>query len=206
MPPAFGEIPGVREGDLFDDRHALHLAQVHRPLQAGISGTRDAGADSIVLSGGYEDDLDLGDSLVYTGHGGNNPLTGKQDANQQMLRGNLAMARSCLDGRPVRVVRGSRHRSEWSPPYGYVYAGLFRVSSFWSEVGQSGWVIWRFSLEKLGTGEQARPGHWLREDDPDYDVGAAPRQPTVVQRIVRATALGAAIKSMYDYQCQVWRE
>ncbi len=37
---------------------------------AGISGSESEGADSIVLSGGYEDDEDLGDEIVYAGHGG----------------------------------------------------------------------------------------------------------------------------------------
>ncbi|KIM58347.1 hypothetical protein SCLCIDRAFT_1218693, partial [Scleroderma citrinum Foug A] len=43
---------------------------VHRPLMAGIYGTRDEGAYSIVLSGGYKDDEDRGDTIIYTGAGG----------------------------------------------------------------------------------------------------------------------------------------
>ena len=44
----------------------------------GISGTAKDGADSIVLSGGYEDDVDYGDEIVYTGHGGRHPSNGQQ--------------------------------------------------------------------------------------------------------------------------------
>jgi len=62
----FGEINGVSPGDLFDDRAALAKAGVHPPLVAGISGGKHEGADSIVLSGGYEDDEDLGDTIIYT--------------------------------------------------------------------------------------------------------------------------------------------
>jgi hypothetical protein len=36
---------------------------VHAPLRAGIHGTADSGAYSIVMSGGYEDDEDYGDTL-----------------------------------------------------------------------------------------------------------------------------------------------
>jgi putative restriction endonuclease len=36
---------------------------------SGISGTRAEGADSIVVSGGYEDDEDFDDELIYTGAG-----------------------------------------------------------------------------------------------------------------------------------------
>jgi putative restriction endonuclease len=55
-------------------------AGVHRPPVGGISGTSAQGANSIVVSGGYEDDLDLGDELIYTGAVGNDPETGAQVA------------------------------------------------------------------------------------------------------------------------------
>jgi putative restriction endonuclease len=70
------EIASVAEGTLFADRRALHDAGVHRPLQAGISGSATDGADSIVVSGGYEDDEAYGDVIDYTGHGGNIPRHG----------------------------------------------------------------------------------------------------------------------------------
>ena len=40
-----------------------------RPTVAGIHGNVDKGCYSIALSGGYEDDLDLGESFTYTGSG-----------------------------------------------------------------------------------------------------------------------------------------
>lgn len=76
----FGEVPGYPRGSLFLNRRDLSTSGVHRPMMAGISGGGDVGADSIVLSGGYEDDFDLGNVIVYTGHGGNDPATGKQIA------------------------------------------------------------------------------------------------------------------------------
>jgi putative restriction endonuclease len=63
----FGEIPEVAVGTTFPDREALAAAAVHRPTQAGISGSTAEGADSIVVSGGYEDDRNLGDEIIYTG-------------------------------------------------------------------------------------------------------------------------------------------
>ncbi len=47
----FGEIQGYPEGTIFDSREALSKAGLHRPTMAGISGTAEDGADSIVLSG-----------------------------------------------------------------------------------------------------------------------------------------------------------
>jgi hypothetical protein len=87
----FGEIQGVPPGTLFPNRAALSAARVHRPTQAGISGSAHQGADSIVVSGGYEDDEDLGDVIIYTGHGGR-AASGWAVADQQLVRGNLALA------------------------------------------------------------------------------------------------------------------
>ena len=42
---------------------------IHRPTVAGIHGNEDEGCYSLALSGGYEDDLDLGESFTYTGEG-----------------------------------------------------------------------------------------------------------------------------------------
>jgi putative restriction endonuclease len=95
----FGDIPGIPKGATFADRHDLAKAGVHRPPQAGISGSGLEGADSIVLSGGYEDDSDDGDVITYTGHGGNSPATGKQVADQELKAGNLALARTDLINR-----------------------------------------------------------------------------------------------------------
>lgn len=83
----FGELPGVHEGAEFPSRKELHAAGVHLPTQAGISGSANEGADSIVLSGGYEDDHDEGDVIVYTGHGGRDQQTGKQVADQTLTQG-----------------------------------------------------------------------------------------------------------------------
>ncbi|MBC7892196.1 MAG: YDG/SRA domain-containing protein, partial [Sphingobacteriaceae bacterium] len=91
----FGQIPGILEGDTFTNRIDLHQNRIHRPLQAGISGSGAEGADSIVLSGKYEDDEDHGDVIIYTGHGGRELTTGQQVADQVLAKGNLALAFNC---------------------------------------------------------------------------------------------------------------
>lgn len=119
----FGHIPGHPEGSRFESRAELSEAGVHRPTVAGISGSEREGADSIVLSGGYEDDQDLGDAIVYTGHGGRDPETGRQVADQNFSRGNRALAHSSLHGLPVRVMRGWGHNSPYSPAQGTATTG-----------------------------------------------------------------------------------
>jgi putative restriction endonuclease len=92
MKRLFGHVPGIPVGEEFKNRRALHDAGVHRPTQAGISGSQEEGADSIVVSGGYEDDHDSGDRIIYTGFGGNDPSTGEQVSNQQLTYQNKAIA------------------------------------------------------------------------------------------------------------------
>lgn len=193
----FGSITGVLEGAAFTDRQELHDAKVHLPIQAGISGSSTEGADSIVLSGGYEDDCDEGDVIIYTGEGGRDASTGKQVKHQELVRGNRALAVSHRDGLPVRVTRGSRHASSFSPRLGYQYAGLYQVDDHWQEIGKSGFRIWRFRLIKIiETSESSDLGHQKQPK----------RQPVIIQRIVRDTQGARAIKSRYDYRCQVCNE
>lgn len=89
----FGSIPGVRIGDTFDDRKALSRSGIHRPLQAGISGSATDGADSIVVSGGYVDDQDFGDRIIYTGHGGNDPKRRQRPQHETADRGSRPHSR-----------------------------------------------------------------------------------------------------------------
>ena len=46
-----GEIPGVKEGNLFINRKALRAAGIHLAIMAGIDGNPRTGATSIVLNG-----------------------------------------------------------------------------------------------------------------------------------------------------------
>ena len=92
----FGHVPGYPEGSLFENRAELNESRVHIPTKAGISGSQKEGAESIVLSGGYEDDTDYGGVLIYTGHGGRDPNSGQQVHDQRLTRGNRALALSKL--------------------------------------------------------------------------------------------------------------
>lgn len=195
----FGHIPGYPEGSLFRDRTELRESGVHRPIQAGISGSQTEGAESIVLSGGYEDDADYGDVLIYTGQGGRDQATGQQIHDQPFSRGNRALALSKQNGLPVRVIRGSKHDSEHSPPSGYSYDGLYTVERFWHDVGRSGFRIWLFRLVK--NLEKVRVGQEVREEPAEY---AAPGcQEMRVSRVVRDSARARRVKALYDHRCQM---
>ena len=92
----FGHIADNPVGTTYLDRKAAANAGVHRPLQGGICGGED-GAESIVVSGGYVDDQDYGDVIVYTGQGGRDPDSGRQI--QTPGRPNLSGDRRGPDGR-----------------------------------------------------------------------------------------------------------
>ncbi len=215
----FGEVPGFPAGSWFATRREAFDSGVHRRTQAGIAGRGWEGAESIVVSGGYEDDLDLGDRILYTGEGGRDAATGKQTGHQALIRGNLALARSSEDGLPVRVIRGSRGDSKWSPDTGYEYAGLFRVESYWRETGRSGFDIWRFLLTTLNHDLVEVPVdstpvthptslRMAAEERAEYSVGGPEddppsRRPSVVQRLVRSSARAHKVKILHDYRCQI---
>lgn len=197
--PVFGHISGYPVGSRFESRAELSEAGVHRHRQAGISGSASEGADSIVLSGGYEDDQDFGDTIVYTGHGGRDQETGRQIADQNLSRWNQALAYSSLNGLPVRVIRGAGHESLYSPSSGYRYDGLYLVEDYWHEPGRSGFRIWRYRLTKLPD----RPDEEERGIEDPCVPPRAPRQATTTLRIVRDTGQARRIKDLYDYKCQM---
>jgi putative restriction endonuclease len=195
----FGHVPGYPEGSLFENRAELNASRVHTPTQAGISGSQTEGAESIVLSGGYEDDADYDDTIIYTGHGGRDPSTGQQTHDQPFARGNRALALSKQNGLPVRVIRGSSHDSPYSPPSGYSYDGLYAVEDFWHDVGKSGFKIWRFRLVKIP--EETTSGQIIAEKPAEYSV--PDRREVRVSRIIRDTVQARAIKALYDHRCQM---
>ena len=58
---------GVLVGDCWEDRLACRQWGAHFPHVSGIAGQSNYGAQSVVLSGGYEDDEDHGEWFLYTG-------------------------------------------------------------------------------------------------------------------------------------------
>jgi putative restriction endonuclease len=199
MPKFFGTPDGIRVGQQFIDRRELHDLHVHRPLQAGISGTRAEGSDSIVVSGGYVDDEDHGDWMIYTGHGGNDSNTGRQIGHQSIdSPGNAGLITSRAEGLPVRVVRGRHVGSGYAPLSGYVYAGLFEVTEYWILKGLDGFDIVRFKLDRLPE-QAALVTRAVPDPDPAYAT-------TTVSRRIRDTALSREVKKIYEHHCQICDE
>jgi euchromatic histone-lysine N-methyltransferase len=149
-----GDVPGLNVGDCFFYRFELLLVGLHREVQAGIACYRpkngDSVASSVIASGGYEDDQDNGEFLVYTGQGGNNYYGDRRQAKDQTAtRGNLGLQNSCRQKTPVRVIRG--HSNVPSSPSGKVYSydGLYEVEKFTKEQGNSGFMVFKFFMRRL---------------------------------------------------------
>lgn len=198
----FGHIPGISLGAEFGSFAELNDAGLHRPSQGGISSAEKEGADSIVVSGGYEDDIDLGDEIVYTGQGGRDE-SGKHVKDQDLARGNLALVKNELEGLPIRVIRGAHKKSSFAPTSGYRYDGLYRVDSHWCETGKSGYKVWRFRLLKIenDTIEAGKTG--LSKTLALGSNSSPIRKTSMVQRIVRDTKQAKEVKKHYDHACQV---
>ncbi len=194
----FGEIKGVNEGDIFRDRQELRDKGVQLQTVWGIDGNKTEGCPSIVLNGGYIDDLDLGNEIIYTGHGGNKD--GKQIADQSWEdRGNKALLISELHGKPVRVTRGHAHKSIYSPSKGYIYGGLYIVTNHFEDIGKHGFKICRYRLEKITNNYLETPSLKNLSNGNENII----RTGVTTLRIVRDTKLSREIKELYDYKCQV---
>lgn len=163
---------------------------------SGIHGTKAAGADSIVVSGGYADDLDLGDVIIYTGAGGNDPSSKRQIADQRRDQpGNAGLITSQIEGNPVRVSRGRHTGSLHAPASGFRYDGLYAVVDHWMETGRDGFKIVRFRLEKL---EDEHP-----QTGPTSSSDAGAFASTTITRRIRDSAQAKQVKAWHNDTCQV---
>lgn len=210
--PRLGHVPGVRVGDTFADRTALRAAGVHRPLQAGICGTAATGAESVVLAGGYPDDEDFGDVIVYTGAGGQD-TSGRHTHDQTLTGHNAALVTSHRLGLPVRVVRGAPRTRRavtdnphivWQPPpRGYRYDGLYLVTRYWPDTGTDGYRVWRFALERLPDGEPLAAPDRVAEPLLPLGTDTPGRRTGTVSRLIRDTEVARAVKRLHGFRCQV---
>lgn len=149
-----GAVPGIEVGDIFFFRMEMCLVGLHAPSMAGIdymsvkiTGDEEPIAVSIVSSGGYEDDGDDGDVLVYSGQGGVQRRD-KQLMDQKLERGNLALEKSLHRANEVRVIRGIR---DLANPTGkvYVYDGLYKIHESWVEKGKAGCNVFKYKLLRV---------------------------------------------------------
>ncbi|RDW85413.1 hypothetical protein BP5796_03738 [Coleophoma crateriformis] len=172
-----GPIPGIEVGQSWRYRACCGGDGVHRPPIAGIAGSASGGgAVSIVLSDGYPEDKDFGDTFTYTGSGGRD-LSGKrvatQSFHQELTRENLALAMTC-DAEPsedgavardwrkslgVRVIRSfklKRMHPKFAPEDGYRYDGIYKLVKYGPGEGTFGFTVYRYEFRR----DDAAPAPW----------------------------------------------
>jgi putative restriction endonuclease len=205
----FGTPAGVSEGDWFADHAELYAKDLHRFRGRGISGTEKTGVDSIVLSGGYVDDVDKGTEIIYTGEGGRDRDTGRLIADQSLADpGNAGLVVSRAMGYPVRVIEGLgiKGKKRRRATEGYRYRGLYRVADHWLTIGQDGFEVCRFRLLKIEPGEVVRPQAVDPASGEDTDFERQVRRYIAQDRLVRDSAVVRKVKEMYDNRCQICKE
>ncbi|KAF7120971.1 hypothetical protein RHSIM_Rhsim13G0178700 [Rhododendron simsii] len=121
-----GAVPGIEIGDIFFFRMEMCLVGLHAPSMAGIDFMsfklvqgEDSLAISIVSSGGYEDNVDDGDVLIYSGQGNH-----------------------------VRVIRGVKDVANPTGKI-YLYDGLYKIQQSWAEKGRSGVNVFKYKLVRV---------------------------------------------------------
>ncbi|XP_057519006.1 E3 ubiquitin-protein ligase ORTHRUS 2-like [Amaranthus tricolor] len=160
---------GVLVGDCWEDRLACRQWGAHFPHVSGIAGQSNYGAQSVVLSGGYEDDEDHGEWFLYTGSGGRdlsgNKRTNKlQSSDQKFTSGNEALRTSCRKGYPVRVVRSHKEkRSHYAPESGVRYDGIYRIEKCWIKQGYQGFKVCRYLFVRCDNS----PAPWTSDEHGD---------------------------------------
>ncbi|KAG8372214.1 hypothetical protein BUALT_Bualt12G0043200 [Buddleja alternifolia] len=195
-----GHVPGIEVGDIFFFRMELCIVGLHFPSMAGIdymsvkiTMDEDPVAVSIVSSGGYDDDGNDGDVLVYTGQGGVQRRDG-QMFDQKLERGNLALEKSLHRANDVRVIRGIRENPNSTGKI-YVYDGIYKIQESWAEKNQSGCNVFKYklvrvpgqaeaftlwkSIQQWRDGSVARPGLIL----PDLTSGAEAQSVSLVNDV-----------------------
>lgn len=101
---------------------------------------------------------------------------------------------------PVRVIRGFKHESDYSPKNWYVYSWLYSVVEAWEEKGKSGFKICRFRLiDNWWDNSKEIPS----SIEFDYTKKKQKRIESTTMRIVRDTKTSRDIKNLYNYECQV---
>jgi len=192
-------------GTLYANRDEVTAAGLNKHPIAGIDFGPDGNAISIILNGGYKDDLDLGDRIIYTGQGGQAKTGPKiQVVDQEVVRGNRALVNSHLNQSPVMVIRGFKGDKKFSPSSGYRYDGQYMVSKHWFAPSEDGPLVIRFELLKINEGSE------LQIDLAAVAAGIIPEgnlnpgraSVTKSARIKRDLNVPKWIKATYEDQCQ----
>ncbi|RZC51697.1 hypothetical protein C5167_020124 [Papaver somniferum] len=199
---------GVLVGESWADRLECRQWGAHFPHVSGIAGQSNYGAQSVALSGGYQDDEDHGEWFLYTGSGGRdlsgNKRTNKEQSfDQKFEKYNESLRVSCRKGYPVRVVRSHKEkRSSYAPETGVRYDGVYRIEKCWRKIGIQGHKVCRYLFVRCDN----EPAPWTSDEH-----GDRPRPLPVIKELSGATDVTDRKDSpSWDYDeeesCWKWKK
>ncbi len=203
-------------GATFTSHRELYDNKLHRAYGKGIAGNRHTGVDSIVASGGYADDEDHGDVIVYTAEGGHPDKEGHIHSDQSLsVTTNAGLVVNVREGLPLRVIEGTAVRGGGKKKQ-YTYRGLFRVEDYWSKKSRYGCILWQFRLvqtaaepETLATGAESVDAESSAVGVTDVggltELEKQAARFVTTQRRVRSTQHTRAVKELYGGLCQLCR-
>ena len=194
----FGNVEDYKIGHIFKDRRELFDSGLHGQLQAGITGKSSEGACAIVLSGGFSDDRDEIDQILYTGDSGGRDQKGNLTKNQELSPGNSGLIESYINQLPIRVIRG--FQTEYGPTAGYRYDGLYFVNDYEYLTGKDGYLIYQFNLISENSYETLKSAV---KKNIKPKLKWPERKETTVNRIIRDKSVTDKVKKMYNDTCQI---
>ena len=211
----FGHFPGMKIGDTFRGRKDMKGRGLHISDSYGISYDANelkAGADAIVMSGGYHDEIsEDGNHIDYEGMGGRKNIPvgvyinkkGEEKVrkkqvvnhNQTLTRGNAALNENIKLGEPVRVFKAVKKGL-------YKYMGLYGVNPPREVIGEHGFIVYKFPLSKVP--EEQYPYYPFNDDQQsEIDHPSPKRKGVWINSISRESMWTEEVKQLYENRCQI---
>ncbi|ONK59177.1 uncharacterized protein A4U43_C08F3770 [Asparagus officinalis] len=137
-----GAVQGVEIGDKFECRIELFLVGMHchqANIDYVMKDERPVAISIVIfLTGKFSNFVrSSGDILLCRG-------SGKENKDQKMEDGNLALKNSISEKMPIRVILGFHDKKKT-----YVYGGLYSAEKYWSKKGNHSCKVFLFQLRRL---------------------------------------------------------
>lgn len=138
---------GIPMGQFFPRQMAALAQGAHGSSQAGISGTAEDGAYSVIVTGRYNGlEKDGLEKFEYCATGSMENTFKDSLIESQGLK---TMRTSLMTKKPVRVLRGQNDEFRYAPKVGLRYDGLYTVAKEEQRVNGKGGVYAVFVLERV---------------------------------------------------------
>ena len=156
---------GIHMGQFFPRQMAALAQGAHGSSQAGISGTAEDGAYSVIVTGRYNSlEKDGLEKFEYCATGSMDNTFKDSLIESQGLK---TMRTSLMTKKPVRVLRGQNDDFRYAPKVGLRYDGLYTVAKEEQRVNGKGGVYAVFVLERV---EEQEPVDLSRPNAGDIEL------------------------------------